>query len=111
MRAAIPFGVIFRRLEPTQWRTALRLRVAALTDSPRACGSAVVRERGLPLATWQAWLTGNAWFAAFDAETAVGLACGVHTKTPDERELTGVWVTPSHRGTSLGDALVTAVRD
>jgi len=61
---------------------ALSLRVAALTESPEAFGSTVVRERGLPLAKWQARLTGNAWFAAFDAEIAVGLACGVHTETP-----------------------------
>jgi len=94
-----------------EWPTAQNLRVAALTESPGAFGSTVVRERGLPLATWQARLIGNAWFAAFDAETAVGLACGVHTNTPDERELTGVWVAPSHRGTGLGDALVTSVRD
>jgi GNAT superfamily N-acetyltransferase len=71
----------------------------------------VVRERGLPLATWQARLTGNAWFVAFDAESAVGLACGVHAESADERELTGVWVAPSHRGTGRGDALVTSVRD
>jgi ribosomal protein S18 acetylase RimI-like enzyme len=85
--------------------------VAALTESPGAFGSTVLRERELPPATWQSRLTGNAWFAAFDAETAVGLACGVHTESPDERELTGVWVAPSHRGTGLGDALMTAVRD
>jgi GNAT superfamily N-acetyltransferase len=71
----------------------------------------VVRERGLPLAAWQARLTGNAWFAAFDAEIAVGLACGVHSETPDQRELTGVWVAPSHRGAGLGDALVASVRE
>ncbi len=100
-----------RRLKPTEWPTALNLRVAALTESPSAFGSTVVRERGLPLATWRARLTGNAWFAAFDGEIAVGLACGVHTETPDERELTGVWVAPSRRGTGLGDALVTSVRD
>jgi len=111
IRGAIPFRMTVRRLEPTEWPTALNLRVAALTESPGAFGSTVVRERGLPLATWQARLTGNAWFAAFDAEIAVGLACGVHTETPDERELTGVWVAPSHRGTGLGDALVTSVRD
>ena len=93
------------------WLAALNLRVAALKESPEAFGSTVVRERGLPLETWQARLTCNAWFAAFDAEIAVGLACGVHTETPDERELTGLWVAPSHRGTGLGDALVTSVRD
>ena len=108
---AITFRMTVRRLEPTEWPTALNLRVAALTESPGAFGSTVVRERGLPLATWQARLTGNAWFVAFDAEIAVGLACGVHTETPDERVLTGVWVAPSHRGTGLGDALVTSVRD
>jgi ribosomal protein S18 acetylase RimI-like enzyme len=85
--------------------------VAALTESPDAFGSTVLRERGLPLEAWKARLTGNAWFAAFDVEIAVGLACGVHTETPDERELTGVWVAPSRRGTGLGDALVTSVRD
>ena len=111
MRGAIPFRMTVRRLEPTEWPTALNLRVAALTESPGAFGSTVVRERGLPLATWQARLTGSAWFAAFDAEIAVGLACGVRTETADERELTGVWVAPSHRGTGLGDALVTSVRD
>ena len=111
VRGAIAFRVTVRRLEPTEWPTAQHLRVAALTESPEAFGSTVERERGLPLATWQARLTGNAWFAAFEAEIAVGLACGVHTERPDERELTGVWVAPSHRGTGLGDALVTSVRD
>jgi len=111
IRDAIPFDVTVRRLEPAEWPTALNLRVAALTESPGAFGSTVVRERGLPPATWQARLTGNAWFAAFDEDSAVGLACGVHTETPDQRELTGVWVARSHRGTGLGDALVTSVRD
>lgn len=111
IRGAIPFRVTVRRLEPTEWPTALNLRVAALTESPGAFGSTVVRERGLPLEAWQARLTGNAWFAAFDAEIAVGLACGVRTEAPDEREMTGVWVAPSHRGTGIGDALVTSVRD
>ena len=111
MRGAIPFRVTVRRLEPGEWRTALTLRVAALTESPGAFGSTVVRERELPMATWQARLTGNSWFAAFDAEIAVGLACGIHGAAPDEREMTGVWVAPTHRGTGLGDALVTSVRD
>jgi len=85
--------------------------MSALTDSPGAFGSAVARERDLPLATWRARLTDNAWFAAFDADIAVGIACGVHTGRADEKELTGVWVAPSHRGTGLGDALVTSVHD
>ena len=109
--AAIPSGVTVRRLEPTEWPTARNLRVAALKESPGSFGSTVVRERGLPRATWRARLSGNAWFAAFDADTAVGLACGVPTETPGEQELTGVWVAPSHRGTGLGGALVTSVRD
>lgn len=100
-----------RRLAPTEWPTALDLRVAAMTESPAAFGSTAVRERGLPLATWQARLTDNAWLAAFDTEIAVGLVCGVRTEMPDERTLTGLWVAPSHRGTGVGDALVTAVRD
>ena len=111
IRGAIAFRMTIRRLGPAEWPTALNLRVAALTESPAAFGSTVVRERELPLETWQARLTDNAWFAAFDAEIAVGLACGVHTETPDEREMTGVWVAPSHRGTGIGDALVTSVRD
>jgi GNAT superfamily N-acetyltransferase len=100
-----------RRLEPTEWTTALNLRVAALTESPEAFGSSVPRERGLPLEAWGARLTDNAWFAAFEAEIAVGLVCGIHTESAAERELTGLWVAPSHRGTGLGDALVISVRD
>jgi len=100
-----------RRLQPTEWLTALNLRVAALTESPEAFGSTVERERGLLPDEWQARLSRSAWFAAFDALAAVGLACGVHTESPDERELTGVWVAPSHRGTGIGDALVISVRD
>lgn len=100
-----------RRLESTEWTTALNLRVAALTESPEAFGSSVPRERGLALETWQARLTDNAWFAAFDTEMAVGLACGIHTDSAGERELTGLWVAPSYRGTGLGDALVISVRD
>lgn len=69
------------------------------------------RERGLSLETWEARLTDNAWFAAFDADVAVGLACGIHTDSAAERELTGLWVAPSHRGTGHGDALVITVRD
>ncbi|MGH3353718.1 MAG: GNAT family N-acetyltransferase [Nocardioides sp.] len=100
-----------RMLEPTEWATALDLRVAAMTESPEAFGSSVPRERGLSLETWEARLTDNAWFAAFDADVAVGLACGIHTDSATERELTGLWVAPSHRGTGLGDALVITVRD
>ena len=103
-----------RRLEPAQWRTAQRLRVAALTESPDAFGSTVTRERELPHAAWQARLTENAWLVAFDDDTAVGLACGIHTTTPGELgelELTAMWIAPSHRGIGLGDALVGAVCD
>lgn len=100
-----------RRLEPAQWRTAQRLRVAALTESPDAFGSTVTRERELPHAAWQARLTENAWLVAFEGDTGVGLACGIHTATPAERELAGLWIAPSHRGIGLGDALVSAVRD
>ena len=100
-----------RRLGAAEWPTALALRVAALTESPGAFGSTVERERGLPLATWHERLTANAWFAAFDASTAVGLVCGVRTDSPRERGLTGLWVSPSRRGTGLGDTLVASVRD
>ncbi len=100
-----------QRLEPAQWRTAQSLRVAALTESPEAFSSTVARERGLPFATWQTRLSCNAWFAAYDAEIAVGLVCGVHTASPDVRELSGLWIAPSRRGSGLGDALVVQVRD
>lgn len=100
-----------RRLEPAQWQTAQRLRVAALTESPEAFGSTVTRERELPHAAWETRLTGNAWFVAVDDDTAVGLVCGIHTATPGELELTAMWIAPSHRGTGLGDALVGAVCD
>ena len=55
-------------------------------------------------------LSGNAWFAAFHRAEPVGLACGVRVAVPDERELTGVWVSPDLRGAGVGDALVAAVR-
>lgn len=103
--------MIIRRLDPAEWRTARHLRVAALTESPEAFGSTVLREQGLEPDAWLARLTDNAWFAALDDERAVGLACGVRTQTPEECELTGMWVAPVSRGSGVGDALVTAVRD
>lgn len=102
---------MIQRLEPSQWRTALRLRVDALTESPEAFGSTVSRERELGFEDWRARLTENAWFVAFEGDTAVGLACGIRTTPPDELELTAMWIAPSHRGVGLGDALIGAVRD
>lgn len=98
-------------MEPAQWQTAQRLRVAALTESPGAFGSTVARERELPQDAWRARLTENAWLVALDDGTAVGLACGIHTATPGELGLTAMWIAPSHRGVGLGDALVSAVCD
>ena len=100
-----------RRLEPAQWRTAQRLRLAALTESPDAFGSTLTRERERPQDAWRARLTENAWLVAFEDDTAAGLACGIHTTTPGELELTAMWIAPSHRGIGLGDALVGAVCD
>ncbi|GAB2777213.1 hypothetical protein GCM10027020_33220 [Nocardioides salsibiostraticola] len=71
----------------------------------------MTRERELPQDVWRARLAENAWLLAFDDDTAVGLACGIHTATPGELELTAMWIAPSHRGTGLGDALIGAVRD
>jgi GNAT superfamily N-acetyltransferase len=102
---------VLRRLSPDEWPVARALRVAALSDSPAVFGSTVERERSLPEESWHGRLSGNAWFAAFHKAEPVGLACGVRGSVPDERELTGVWVSPDLRGSGVGDALVIAVRD
>jgi ribosomal protein S18 acetylase RimI-like enzyme len=102
---------VLRRLAPDEWTVARDLRVAAISDSPAAFGSTVERERSLPPEAWHGRLSGNAWFAAFHEAEPVGLACAVRVAVPEERELTGVWVSPELRGTGVGDALVVAVRD
>lgn len=107
----VPATTVLRRLRPDEWPVALDLRVAALSGSPTAFGSTVERERSLSTDAWHGRLSGSAWVVAYDGAQPMGMACGVRGGSPDDLELTGVWVSRAHRGRGVGDALVLAVRD
>ena len=100
---------VVRRLSPDEWQIARAVRIAALTDAPSAFGSSLEREVSLSEDDWRARLGGSAWFVASRGDGAVALACGVPGDDVQQRDVTGMWVSPPDRGSGLAGELVRRV--
>lgn len=100
-----------RRLEPSQWLVLRELRLAALTDSPRAFGASYDHERDHDDQHWVATARRFAWFVAWVDEEPVGLAAGSGSFDcqVSERDLVSMWVVPAYRRQGVAAALVGAV--
>lgn len=107
-----------RRITPED---ALRLRdtrLAALLDSPRAFASTYRQEAERPVEEWERRT--NAAAAGVDQtivfgesdDGIVGMAGGFRPDPESgDRQLFGLWVESSARGTGLGEALVEAISE
>ena len=103
-----------RRMTPEDWQIWRAVRLAALTDAPRAFASTLDREQGYDERTWRDQVEPGRGVkvVALTGDAPVGVAAGwVHREWNDAVELFGMWVAPSARGTGVGDALVHQVLD
>jgi GNAT superfamily N-acetyltransferase len=98
-----------RRLEPGDWRTWRDVRLAALSDSPRAFASSLTKEQSYAESEWRDWLAPARGLKAV-VEGGAGL---VGAWVPGDRhpavELYSMWVDPRWRGRGVGDLLVQEV--
>lgn len=97
-----------RRTSPEQWQVLRRVRLAALTESPRAFASTLDEEQAFDEAEWRRRAGGTCWLA-WDGERPVGTVALV----PDDvsagaLQLVGMWVDPAVRGSGAAGALVEA---
>jgi ribosomal protein S18 acetylase RimI-like enzyme len=101
-------GVQIRRMEPGEWATVRRVRLAALADAPEAFASTLDRELGFEEATWRERIAASPWFLAWRDGEPVGLVAIV-TQQPGGLHLVSMWVSPQVRGSGVADGLVAAV--
>jgi GNAT superfamily N-acetyltransferase len=98
-----------RHLGPDDWRIWRDVRLAALSESPRAFASSVATEKGYEESDWRDWLRpdGGLRVVAGDGAGVVG------AWLPEDRggaaELYSMWVHPQWRGRRVGDLLVQEV--
>ncbi|WP_156753855.1 GNAT family N-acetyltransferase [Actinokineospora pegani] len=95
------------RATEDDWPLLRAVRVAALTDVPRAFASTLERQHSMTEAQWRAWLGEVAFFLATEDGEPVGVAGGA--PDPAGLELVSVWVAARHRGGPLAAELVGGV--
>jgi len=100
-----------RALSPDDWRTIRSIRLRSLEESPDAFVSTHRHEAAFDEPNWRHRATTCRWFVAVDEGTTIGVAGGVDgwSDDPDDRELVGMWVAPSHRGRGVARRLLDAV--
>ncbi|GAB5562519.1 MAG: GNAT family N-acetyltransferase [Synoicihabitans sp.] len=103
-------GVSIQKLEPADWERYQAIRLSALADSPDAFGSLYVEERVLLPETWRARLSRDDAITLVGSDDA-GNDIGLITAAPyDEHAgLYSMWVAPTARQRSLGQALIRQV--
>lgn len=89
------------------------LRIAALTDSPRAFSSTLERELNRTAENWRTWLTAPS--VTFILESAQreprGIVAGaLENSDPSIANLMSMWVHPSHRGTGAAAQLIASIQ-
>jgi ribosomal protein S18 acetylase RimI-like enzyme len=109
MRSGNGAGV--RRMEPEEWATVRRVRLAALADAPEAFASTLGRELGFEEATWRERIAASPSFVAWRDGEPVGLAGVVNEQAGRGGgwHLVSMWVSPQVRGSGVADELVAAV--
>jgi RimJ/RimL family protein N-acetyltransferase len=89
------------------------LRVAALTDTPKAFSSTLEREHKRTRENWLSWVTPPS--VTYILESAEGEACGLVAGAPDKEDpaivmLMSMWVHPSQRGTGAARQLIALIQ-
>jgi len=98
-----------RRLTPPDWPVLKSLRLEALRDSPFAFLGNLIRESAKTSEQWVDLLNGQAWFAAFSAQQAVGLVSSLRDPLTDDRYVESMWVHVDHRGRGVAGLLLREV--
>ena len=97
------------RLGEDDWRRWREVRLAALTDSPAAFGSAVGAERVIPEDGWREQVRNAAVFVATAGDGVAGAVAGLYRESAEDRGLGAMWVTRQWRGRGVAGMLVAAV--
>jgi RimJ/RimL family protein N-acetyltransferase len=106
---------VIRRITAGDVATYREVRLRALREDPSAFGSTYEAERAEPESWWidrisaSATGTRRAFFLAFEDDECIGLAGGIEGDLGADRQLVGMWVAPTHRGTGVARDLVYAV--
>ncbi len=108
-------ALVIRPVEAADWPRVRDLRLEMLQDTPKAYLERFEDAHALDDAQWRDRVElrlseGSALFAAILDEDWVGTAA-VFAQTPEQVHLVSVFVTPSHRGTGVMNALLTATQD
>ncbi|WP_443063248.1 GNAT family N-acetyltransferase [Streptomyces sp. NBC_00445] len=92
------------------WTALKELRLRALEVDADAFGSTLADERARSEGSWLQRILVGAWFLAWAAEQAVGVAALVAPlgSSTEERQLDAMWVAPDWRGRGVGEALISA---
>jgi ribosomal protein S18 acetylase RimI-like enzyme len=98
-----------RLLTTEDWAKLRDVRLAALAEAPYAFSSTLAREQEFSEQIWRERAGCGRTFAAWDGDTIVGLATGLHED--GGWSLVGMWVSPKVRGSGVADQLVAAVCD
>jgi RimJ/RimL family protein N-acetyltransferase len=102
-----------RRAGPSDIHLLRELRIAALTDSPKAFSSTLDREHARTEANWLSWVTPPS--VTFILESAEGETRGIVAGAPEKDDpsiviLMSMWVHESHRGTGAARQLIGSVQ-
>ncbi|WP_229075863.1 N-acetyltransferase [Actinoplanes sp. DH11] len=100
-----------RRLGPDDWRTWRDMRLAALTDAPRAFGSSWAKEQGYAEADWRAWLAPARGLKVVAEHDAGMVGAWVPADRGGAVELYTMWVRPEWRGRGVAGSLISEVLD
>jgi GNAT superfamily N-acetyltransferase len=105
----LPPAVTITRLGEDDWRRWREARLAALTDSPAAFGSAVEDEKAIAEGRWRELVRNSAVFVAMSGDEVAGAVAGLYRDSAEDRGLGAMWVAPQWRGRGLAGMLVAAV--
>jgi len=89
-----------------RWR---EVRLATLTDSPGAFGSAVVDEQAIAEGGWRELVRNSAVFVAMSGDGVAGAVAGLYRDSAEDRGLGAIWVAPQWRGRGVAGMLVAAI--
>lgn len=101
-----------RQVDPDEWATVRKIRLAALLESPDWFWATYDEEVEKPESWWRDFIEAGAWFIAYEVERSVGIAAAVRAPELEEsdRQLISMWVEPDARGGGVGTKVVDAVK-
>ena len=105
-----------RQINPDEWQLLRQVRLAALTDSPKAFAESQEEAEQMPDSLWQQrthnGAEGRVSFCAvaLDESTPIGMAVGLtDAENASRTYLVSMWVAPPHRGTTVALSLLQEV--